>query len=130
MMRFVPAVLSVVVSLGAAVAYLSLLRVPAIRNHPALYLAGFALGTAIAAAAVWRSARWLNLAALAFSVALLVLGGYFNFVFARLPAPSTVLKVGEAAPDFTLPDATGAAAALASFRDQRPVVLVFYRGYW
>jgi len=129
-MRFVPAVLSVVVSLGAAGAYLSLLRVPAIRNHPALYLAGFALGTAIAAAAVWRSARWLNLAALAFSVALLVLGGYFNFVFARLPAPATVLKVGEAAPDFTLPDATGAAVALASFRDQRPVVLVFYRGYW
>jgi len=129
-MRFVPAVLSVVVSLGAAVAYLSLLRVPAIRNHPALYLAGFALGTAIAAAAVWRSARWLNLAALAFSVALLVLGGYFNFVFARLPAPSTVLKVGKAAPDFTLPDATGVAVTLASFRDQRPVVLVFYRGYW
>ena len=124
MMRFVPAVLSVVVSLGAAVAYLSLLRVPAIRNHPALYLAGFALGTAVAAAAVWRSARWPNLAAL------LVLGGYFNFVFARLPAPSTVLKVGEAAPDFTLPDATGAAVTLASFRDQRPVVLVFYRGYW
>jgi hypothetical protein len=130
MMRFVPAVLSVVVSLGAAVAYLSLLRVPAIRNHPALYLAGFALGTAIAAAAVWRSARWPNLAALAFSVALLVLGGYFNFVFARLPAASTVLKVGEAAPDFTLPDATGAAVTLAAFRDQRPVVLVFYRGYW
>ena len=130
MMRFVPAVLSVVVSLGAAVAYLSLLRVPAIRNHPALYLTGFALGTAVAAAAVWRSARWPNLAALAFSVALLVLGGYFNFVFARLPAASTVLKVGEAAPDFTLPDATGAAVTLASFRDQRPVVLVFYRGYW
>ena len=130
MMRLVPAVLSVVVSLGAAVAYLSLLRVPAIRNHPALYLAGFALGAAIAAAAVWRSARWPNLAALAFSVALLVLGAYFNFVFARLPAASAVLKVGEAAPDFTLPDATGAAVTLASFRDQRPVVLVFYRGYW
>jgi hypothetical protein len=130
MMRFVPALLSVGVSLGAALAYLSLLRVPAIRNHPGLYLAGFALGTAIAAAAVWRSARWPNIAALAFSVALLILGGYFNFVFARLPAASSVLRVGAAAPDFTLPDATGAAVTLASFRDQRPVVLVFYRGYW
>jgi hypothetical protein len=130
MMRFVPALLSVVVSLGAAVAYLSLLRVPAIRNHPALYLGGFALGAAIAAAAVWRSARWPNIVALAFSVALLVLGAYFNFIFARLPDAGAVLKIGEAAPDFTLPDAAGAAVKLSTFRDQRPVVLVFYRGYW
>jgi AhpC/TSA family len=130
MMRFVPAVLSVAVSLGAAFAYFWFLRLPAIRNHPALYLGGFALGAAIAAVAVWRSARWPNIAALAFSVALLVLGTYFNFVFARLPAAGAGLKVGEAAPDFTLPDATGAPVTLASFRDQRPVVLVFYRGYW
>lgn len=130
MMRFVPALLSVAVSLGAALAYLSLLRVAAIRNHPALYLAGFALGAVIAAVAVWRSPRWPNIAALAFSVALLVLGAYFDLVFARLPTSATVLTVGEAAPDFTLPDATGAAVSLASFRDQRPVVLVFYRGYW
>ena len=130
MMRFLPAILSVAVSLGAAFSYLSLLRVSAIRNHPALYLAGFALGAAIAAVAVWRSARWPNIAALALTVALLVLGAYFNFVFARLPAPRDVVKVGEAAPDFTLPDAAGAAVTLASFRDQRPVVLVSYRGYW
>ena len=130
MMRFVPAILSVAVTLGAAFAYFWFLRVPAIRNHPALYLAGFALGAAIGAVAVWRSARWPNIAALALSVALLVLGAYFNFVFARLPAAGAVLKVGEAAPDFTLPDAAGAPVTLASFRDQRPVVLVFYRGYW
>jgi peroxiredoxin Q/BCP len=43
---------------------------------------------------------------------------------------ATPLKVGEPAPDFTLPDATGAAVSLASFRDRSPVVLVFYRGYW
>jgi hypothetical protein len=129
MMRFLPAILSMAVSLGAAFAYFSLLRVPAIRNHP-LYLAGFALGALIAAVAVWRSARWPNIAALALSVALLALGAYFNFVFARLPVASTVLKVGEAPPDFTLPDATGTAVTLTSFRDRRPVVLVFYRGYW
>ena len=129
-MRFLPALLSVVVSLGTAFAYFSLLRVPTIRNHPGLYLAGFALGAAIAAVAVWRSARWPNIVALALSVALLVLGAYFNFIFARLPAAGVVLKVGEAAPDFTLPDAAGAAVTLSTFRDQRPVVLVFYRGYW
>jgi peroxiredoxin len=42
----------------------------------------------------------------------------------------TVLHVGEPAPDFTLPDATGAAVGLSSFRGRTPVVVVFYRGYW
>jgi peroxiredoxin Q/BCP len=41
-----------------------------------------------------------------------------------------VLRIGEPAPDFTLPDATGAPVSLASFRDRTPVVVVFYRGYW
>ena len=47
MIRFVPALLSVAVSLGAAFVYLSLLRVPVIRNHPALYLAGVAIVAAL-----------------------------------------------------------------------------------
>jgi len=130
MSRSWPALLSVVLSLGAVVGYFSLLRVPAIRNHPALYVLACALAMAIAAVASWRAPRWPNLTALAISAVLLVLGGYFNFVFARVPAAGTTLRVGEAAPDFTLSDATGAPVTLASFRDRTPVVLVFYRGYW
>ena len=61
---------------------------------------------------------------------LLILGGYFNFVLARVPATATALRVGEPAPDFTLPDAMGAPVSLASFRDRTPVVVVFYRGSW
>ncbi len=130
MTKYWPALLSVVLSAGAVAVYVSLLRVPVIRNHPALYVAAFALATAIAALASWRAARWPNLAALVFSAALLVLGGYFNFVLARIPTTAPVLRVGEPAPDFTLPDAAGAPVTLASFRDRTPVVLVFYRGYW
>ncbi len=130
MIRYWPAFLSVFLSLGAVAGYASLLRVPAIRNHPELYLGAFALATTIAAVASWRAARWPNLVALAISAVLLVLGGYFNFVLARVPAAAMALRVGEAAPDFTLPDATGAPITLASFRDRTPVVLVFYRGYW
>jgi cytochrome oxidase Cu insertion factor (SCO1/SenC/PrrC family) len=130
MIRYGPALLSVLVSLGAIAGYLAFLRVPTVRNHPELYLVAFALATVIAAAASWRAARWPNLVALAVSAVLLVLGGYFNFVLARVPATATALKVGEPAPDFTLPDATGAPVSLASFRDRTPVVLVFYRGYW
>ena len=130
MIRYWPALLSVLLSLGAIVGYVAFLRMPVVRNHPELYLVAFALATLIAAAASWRAARWPNVVALALSAVLLVLGGYFNFVLARVPATATALKVGEPAPDFTLPDATGTPISLASFRDRTPVVLVFYRGYW
>jgi len=128
--RYWPALLSLLVSLAAIAGYVVFLRVPAIRNHPGLYLIAFAVATLIAGAATWRAARWPNVAALALSVVLLLLGGYFNFVLARIPPAPTVLRVGEPAPDFTLPDASGAAVSLASFRERAPVVLVFYRGYW
>ena len=39
-------------------------------------------------------------------------------------------KLGEAAPDFTLPDASGRLVSLADYRGRKPVILIFYRGYW
>jgi peroxiredoxin len=38
--------------------------------------------------------------------------------------------VGEQAPDFTLTDQAGQKRSLSAERGKRPVVLVFYRGYW
>jgi cytochrome oxidase Cu insertion factor (SCO1/SenC/PrrC family) len=40
------------------------------------------------------------------------------------------VAVGEQAPDFTLTDQNGRSQSLAAERGKRPVVLVFYRGYW
>jgi cytochrome oxidase Cu insertion factor (SCO1/SenC/PrrC family) len=42
--------------------------------------------------------------------------------------PSQALKVGQPAPDFTLPSATGAALSLAKFRGEKPVLLYFSMG--
>ena len=39
-------------------------------------------------------------------------------------------KVGDPAPNFTLPGATGDEVALADLLDEGPVVLIFYRGGW
>jgi len=39
------------------------------------------------------------------------------------------VRVGEAAPDFTLEDEGGRKVSLSGARG-RPVVLVFYRGWW
>ena len=46
------------------------------------------------------------------------------------PADLERIKVGDAAPDFTLLDQDGQAVTLSSYRGKKSVVLVFYRGYW
>ena len=126
------AALSVLVAIGAVAAYVLLLRVPVVRNHPEGYVVAFALATALAALAVGRARmqRWPAWLALGFSSLLLVAGAWFNFVVARVPDGPTALRVGERPPDFTLPDATGRPVSLGDFRGKKPVVLVFYRGYW
>jgi len=48
----------------------------------------------------------------------------------RSGAGSKALNVGEMAPDFTLPDATGRSISLAALRQTGPVVVTFYRGQW
>lgn len=37
---------------------------------------------------------------------------------------------GELAPDFELPDSTGAQRRLSDLVKENPLVMVFYRGYW
>ena len=41
-------------------------------------------------------------------------------------APQTHLKVGDMAPDFTLPDTKGQPVKLSDFRGKKSVVLAFY----
>jgi len=43
---------------------------------------------------------------------------------------SRIVKVGQPAPDFTLPNATGRQVGLADLEARGPVVLSFYRGRW
>jgi AhpC/TSA family len=124
------AALSVVVAVGGIAAYALLFRVAAVRNHPEGYVVTSAVATALAVLALRRSRRWPGWVALGLSGLLLAGTAWFNFVVARIPATSTVLRVGERPPDFTLPDATGRPVTLAAYRGKKPVVLVFYRGHW
>jgi cytochrome oxidase Cu insertion factor (SCO1/SenC/PrrC family) len=43
---------------------------------------------------------------------------------------ATRVRTGDVAPDFTLPDQDGRNHSLSAERGKRPVVLIFYRGYW
>jgi len=126
------AVLSSLVAIAAVAAYILLFRVALVRNHPEAYVVAFAVATALAVLALVRAQgrRWPAWIALAFSGLVLIGGAWFNFVAARVPDTPTALRVGERAPDFTLPDASGRPVTLADYRGKKPVVIVFYRGYW
>jgi hypothetical protein len=123
------ALAALVVALGTVATFM----VGAQRLTPmpaAWYLGGLALAVVLAAVAVSRVRRWLTVSALVVSVVLLGLAATFNFVVMRVPDTPSAFVVGQPAPDFTLPDATGQPVHLAEFRGRQPVVLVFYRGYW
>jgi cytochrome oxidase Cu insertion factor (SCO1/SenC/PrrC family) len=45
-------------------------------------------------------------------------------------ARAAPVGIGDTAPDFTLEDQRGRKVTLSEARGKRPVVLVFYRGYW
>lgn len=72
------------------------------------------------------------------SLAVLGLFVFMTMVMARqLPPAAGAPKVGEKAPDFTLPDAQGRPVRLYSLLQQPAggapgswVLLIFYRGYW
>ena len=107
-----------------------LIGVASVRNHPEGYVSAFAIAATVAGLGVALRRRWYGWTALTISVLLLTLGSYVNFVMARIPDEPTVLRVGERAPDFALTDTAGRPISLAGYRGKKPVLLVFYRGYW
>jgi hypothetical protein len=124
------ALLSAVVAVAGVGVYVGLFRVPLVRNHPELYVVTAAIASVLGVLALWRSRRWPSWLAVGFSALVLAAGAWFTFVAARIPDTPTALRVGEPAPEFTLPDAGGRPVTLADYRGRKAVVLVFYRGYW
>jgi cytochrome oxidase Cu insertion factor (SCO1/SenC/PrrC family) len=122
--------LALAVAAGALAAYALLLRVPAVRNHPEGYVAALAIAATVAALAVALDRRWYAWATLVLTLALFAGSALFNFVLARVPAAPVTFAVGQRLQDFTLPDAGGRPVSLGEFRGKKPVILVFYRGYW
>jgi len=120
---------------------------PVTRDIPWLNLLLMAAGFVVIGAGLRRAfaqpGRWFGKisASLLVVLSVLILGLFvlYNFSFsAQLPASGGAPKVGEKAPDFTLPDQDGRevklsdlVAALGNEPGQnRYVLLVFYRGYW
>jgi peroxiredoxin len=56
----------------------------------------------------------------------LVLAAAATALLAQVNPPKTHLKVGDEAPDFTLPSTTGQPVKLSDFRGKKNVVLAFF----
>jgi hypothetical protein len=124
------ALAALVLSLGTVAAFAILLNVFMWPLPPVVYLGVLLAAVALAAMAVAQRRRWLPIISLVVSVAVLGLGGFFHFVAARVPVTPTAFVIGRPAPEFTLPDSAGRTVSLADYRGRKPVLLVFYRGYW
>ena len=129
------AVAGLLLGLGAVLGYFTLItpllgpRFPSLRDAPIVNLA-------VLAAALWlswrgvREGRWPARIAGATNLALAGLFVFYLFgISAMLPAAAGAPRVGQPAPDFALANHRGEQVTLAALRG-RPVVLVFYRGFW
>ena len=119
------------VSVFGLVSYFTIFATyPALRDTAWLNLLLVVIGLALSLLAVRRRRSWLSLGGTVLSAACVVLlAGYVFGLSQQLPPTDGVIAVGAVAPGFSLPDQTGATVRLADFAG-RPVVLVFYRGFW
>lgn len=70
------------------------------------------------------------LASLSFLLFAFFCAGILYFAKA-IPASETAVRVGQSAPDFTLANWDGKQVSLSdAVKNNRAVVLIFYRGYW
>lgn len=131
-----------IVAVGGLFSYEFFAQFPVTRDFPWATLVLFGVGAALLIVGLFR----------AFGRPQLYRGRIFGSIFAvvsfclfglfayeifyglrQLPASAGAPRVGEEAPNFTLPDQNGRAIALAdllSDRNAHGALLIFYRGHW
>jgi hypothetical protein len=129
------------VTLAAVFGYfLIFVNFPVTRDFPWATLLLFAVGGYLAGTGLYRAyarpAEYHGKVSGAIlgvlSVVVMALFCYIAFVAARqLPPGERALRVGQHAPDFTLPDVNGQMVELTRLQQgKRGTLLIFYRGYW
>jgi hypothetical protein len=124
-------------------------RYPITRDFPWATLLLIAVAFILLATGVTRAFRQPNAyrgkitGSILTGLAVLLVGFFLTGIFyltRQVPASHGAPKVGEIAPDFTLPDSTGQSVTLTSLLNSpfagdatsktAAVALIFYRGYW
>jgi len=140
--------LGFLVVLSAPVTYLMIfIRFPATRDVPWATLLIFGAGFSLLARGLVRAyrqpqfyrGRIAGMVLMGLGLAVFAFFSYSIFYVARqLPASQGAPRVGQTAPDFTLPDKDGNPVTLSKLLAPGPggaggargVLLIFYRGYW
>lgn len=105
-------------------------RFPWLRDFPWINIPLVLIGAAVSMMAMRRRFSFLSAVGTLVSVGFAGLLLAYVFVLSdQLPDTDGVVAMGAEAPEFSLIDDDGMTVNLADFQG-RPVVLVFYRGFW
>jgi len=123
--------LGALISLIGLISYFTFFaRFPALRDVPKVNFALVLIGLVISGWGVVRRRSLWSIAGFAVSAACAGMLAFYVFVLSYgLPATEQVVRVGEPAPAFALPDQEGRTTTLDDYRGSN-LVLVFYRGFW
>ena len=128
-----------VVAVGGLFSYEYLVRFPITRDFPWANLLLFAIGAALLLVGLFRAFgrpqlyRGKVFGSIFAAIALLLIS-FFSYeifyVLRQVPLSAQAPRIGEKAPEFSLPDQNGKQVALADLLSPKGAVLIFYRGYW
>ena len=128
-----------IVAVGGLWVYEFLALFPITRDFPWANLLLFGIGAALLLFGLFRAFGRPQLYrgkifGSIFTVIALLLFALFAYeifyVLKQVPLSAQAPRVGEKAPEFSLPDENGKAVALSDLISQNGAVLIFYRGHW
>jgi hypothetical protein len=128
-----------VVAVGGLFSYEYFVRFPITRDFPWATLLLFGIGAALLLVGLFRAFGRPRLYrgkifGSIFAIISLLLFTFFAYeifyVLKQVPLSAQAPRIGEKAPEFTLPDQNGKQVVLTDLLSPNGAVLIFYRGYW
>jgi len=128
-----------IVAVGGLFSYEFFAQFPVTRDFPWANLLFFGIGATLLLVGLFRAFRRPQLYRgkifgsifTAISVLLFAFFAYEIFyVLRQVPLSAQAPRIGEKAPEFSLPDQNGKSVALTDLLSPNGAVLIFYRGHW